>query len=94
MAIELALVLGSREFSRAIGPGAPPPGYSNTRELGRVIYTEYVFPFELAAVVLLVAIVAAIALTYRRRKETKYQDPRVQLAANKADRLTIVKDDR
>ncbi|QJR16075.1 NADH-quinone oxidoreductase subunit J [Usitatibacter palustris] len=94
MALELVLVLGSREFSRAIGPGAPPPGYSNTRELGRVIYTDYVFPFELAAVVLLVAIVAAIALTYRRRKETKYQDPRMQLAATKADRLTIVKDDR
>jgi len=56
-----------------------------------VIYTDYVFPFEIAAVILLVAIVAAIAVTLRQRKETKYQDPRTQLSATKADRLKIVK---
>jgi len=56
-----------------------------------VLYTDYVFPFELAAVVLLVAIIAAIALTLRTRKETKYQDPGTQLAANSANRLKIVK---
>ncbi len=56
-------------------PAAPGPGYSNTKELGRILYTDYVYPFELAAVVLLVAIVAAIALTLRKRKDTKYQDP-------------------
>ena len=48
-----------------------PPGYSNTKELGRLLYTDYVYPFEIAAVILLVAIVAAIALTLRRRKNTK-----------------------
>jgi len=71
--------------------GAPPAGYSNTKALGQVLYTDYVFPFEIAAVILLVAMVAAIALTLRTRKETKYQDPGVQLAAHSADRLKIVK---
>ena len=93
MAIEMAMVLASREFGAeaAPSPGAPPPGYSNTKALGRVLYTDYVFPFEIAAVILLVAIVAAIALTLRHRKETKFQDARTQLAANKDGRLKIVK---
>ena len=56
-----------------------------------MLYTDYVFPFELAAVILLVAIVAAIALTLRQRKETKYQDAGVQLSAHKSNRLRIVK---
>jgi NADH-quinone oxidoreductase subunit J len=59
-----------------------------------VLYTDYALAFELAAVILLVAIVAAIALTLRRRKETKSQEPREQLAATKAERLKIVKDAR
>ncbi len=95
VAIEMVMVVGSREEFGAqavLSPGAPPAGYSNTKALGRLLYTDYVFPFELAAVVLLVAIVAAIALTLRRRKETKYQDPTEQLAATKAGRLRIVKD--
>jgi len=90
MVAEMVFVLVSREGMAS--PGAPPPGYSNTRALGQVIYTDYVFAFEIAAVILLVAIVAAIALTLRQRKETKYQEPAVQLAARKADRLKIVKD--
>jgi len=93
MAIEMAMVLASREFGAeaAPSPGAPPPGYSNTKALGRVLYTDYVFPFEIAAVILLVAIVAAIALTLRHRKETKFQDARTQLAANKDGRLKVIK---
>jgi NADH-quinone oxidoreductase subunit J len=93
MAIEMVLVLGSRQFGAEAAPSGPQPpaGYSNTKELGRLIYTDYVFPFELAAVILLVAIVAAIALTLRSRKTTRYQDPAEQLAANKANRLRIVK---
>jgi NADH-quinone oxidoreductase subunit J len=73
--------------------GAVPavPAGSNTRALGEVLYTDYVFPFEIAAVILLVAIVAAIALTLRQRKETKYQDPGRQLAVHAGDRLKIVK---
>jgi NADH-quinone oxidoreductase subunit J len=93
MAFEMVLVLASRSLGPAAmpSPGAPAAGHSNTKELGRLLYTDYVFPFELAAVVLLVAIVAAIALTLRRRKETRYQDPAVQLAATKAGRLRILK---
>ena len=89
MVAEMVFVIVSREGMPS--PGAPPPGYSNTRALGQVIYTDYVFAFEIAAVILLVAIVSAIALTLRQRKETKYQEPSVQLAAKKADRLKVVK---
>ena len=89
MAAEMALLLWR---GTADAPTRPAPAaVSNTRELGSVIYTDYVFPFELAAVVLLVAIVAAIAITLRTRKETKYQDPQVQLAATRAGRLKVVK---
>ena len=90
MAFEMAALLlrGSREAG-AVPP--PAPGLSNTKALGQVIYTDFVFPFELAAVILLVAIVAAIAITLRSRKETKYQDPRTQLSVRAADRLKVVK---
>jgi NADH-quinone oxidoreductase subunit J len=64
--------------------------FSNTKELGRLIYTDYVYPFELAAVVLLVAIVAAIALTMRKRKDSKYVDPARQVMAKRADRVRLV----
>src|SRR5487761_2465370 len=75
MVLDMWIVLGSERFGLAgvIAPGAHPAGYSNTKELGRLIYTQYVYPFEIAAVILLVAIVAAIALTLRRRKGTKSQ---------------------
>ena len=91
--IELAIVLMTSFHDRQGDVPALPADYSNTKALGRLIYTEYVYAFEIAAVVLLVAIVAAIALTLRRRKETHYQDPSVQLAATKAGRLKIVKDE-
>jgi NADH-quinone oxidoreductase subunit J len=99
MAAEMVLVFLGRDadgvprFSPDAfpAPGSPPANYSNTKALGAVIYTDYVFAFELAAVILLVAIVAAIAITLRHRKETKYQDPDAQLAVKKADRLKIVK---
>ena len=70
-----------------------PEDHSNTRELGKVLYTDYVFPFEVASVILLVAIVAAIALTMRRREMTKYQTPGKQVQVRKADRLRVVKMD-
>ncbi len=75
---------------------APPPllhgaSYSNTEELGRLLYTTYVYPFEIAAAVLLVAIVAAIALTMRRRPGTKHQRPSQQVAVRREDRIRIVK---
>ena len=91
--IEMALILGSRHFGLAVmGTPVPKPAdYSNTKELGRLLYTDYVYAFELAAVILLVAIVAAIALTLRRRKDTKYIDPAEQVKVKRNDRLRIVK---
>ena len=71
-------------------PGPAEPGFSNTRQLGRLLYTTYVYPFEIAAVILLVAIVAAIALTLRTRKTTKYLDPARQIEVQRKDRVRIV----
>jgi len=91
--VEMALILGSRHFGLEV-MGTPAPhaaDYSNTKELGRLLYTDYVYAFELAAVILLVAIVAAIALTLRRRKDSKYIDPAVQVRVKRNDRLRIVK---
>ena len=92
MAVEMVMVLSGKYFStgRAI---ARPDGYSNTAELGHVLYTDYLLPFELASVVLLVAIVAAIVLTLRDRKESKSMNPAEQVLVKKADRLRIVKMD-
>ena len=89
---EMALVLGGN-YSRLADVAAlapQPPGYSNTKELGRLIYTEYVYAFEIAAVILLVAIIAAIALTLRRRKASKYQNPSQQVDVRRKDRVRIV----
>ncbi|OZA23724.1 MAG: NADH:ubiquinone oxidoreductase subunit J [Hydrogenophilales bacterium 17-64-11] len=93
LVIEMALILGSRHFGLEVmgTPATHPADYSNTKELGRLLYTDYVYAFELAAVILLVAIVAAIALTLRRRKDSKYIDPAVQSKVKRNDRLRIVK---
>ena len=91
MVLEMGLLIVRGAAEGGPAGVAPPPGYSNTKALGQVLYTDYVFPFEIAAVILLVAMVAAIALTLRSRKETKYQDPGVQLSAHPEGRLKIVK---
>ena len=92
LVLEMAVVLGGKQFglSAVPAPIAHAANYSNTKELGRLLYTDYVYPFELAAVILLVAIVAAIALTMRRRKHTKYQDPAQQVKIRRADRIRMV----
>jgi NADH-quinone oxidoreductase subunit J len=90
IAVEMILVV-SHAWRRGSGLVDPGQGHSNTRELGRVLYTDYVYPFELAAVVLLVAIVAAIALTMRsRRKDSKFQDPSQQVRVKRADRVRLI----
>jgi NADH-quinone oxidoreductase subunit J len=93
LVLEMAIILGPQRFG--LGNFPEPAGhvadYSNTRELGRVLYTVYVYPFEIAALILLVAIIAAITLALRRRKDTKYQDPRKQIRVQPADRLRVVK---
>jgi len=68
-----------------------PAGSSNTRELGKLIFTDYVYAFEVAAVILLVAIIAAVALTLRTRKDTKGQDPNRQVLVKRGDRVRMVK---
>jgi NADH-quinone oxidoreductase subunit J len=86
--VEMTLVIvGAR-----LGGGAAPPAAqgSNTKALGRLIYVDYVYPFEIAAVVLLVAIIAAIALTHRQRKESKHQDPGAQVRVRREDRVRLV----
>ena len=92
MVIEMVLVLGGKYFgaTQLPSPADPGPGYSNTKALGRLLYTDYVYPFEIAAVILLVAIVAAIALTIRRRKDTKNQDPTQQVMVRRADRVRLI----
>ena len=91
LVFEMTWVLGSSGTSGDKALIKHAADYSNTKELGRLIYTDYVYPFEIAAVILLVAMVAAIALTSRRRKDTKSQVVPEQIAVKKADRLRVVK---
>lgn len=76
-----------------VGAQPKPAGYSNTAELGHLLYTQYLWPFEIAAVILLVAIVAAITLTMRRRPGQKMQDVAKQVAVRARDRIRVVKMD-
>lgn len=99
IALEMAYVLMGG--FRVMPPGAAAPGvvalppdglqYSNTRELGILLYTQYLYPLEIAAVILVVAMVAAIALTLRHRKDTKTIDVSEQIHVKAADRMQVVK---
>src|SRR5438132_9114978 len=90
--VEMALVLvgGYLGGERTVAPPAAAAGYSNTKALGMQIYTDYAYPFEIAAMILLVAIIAAIALTHRRRRETKYQNPTKQVRGHRNERLRVL----
>lgn len=88
MVVEMALVVGARNFQ--IHSATTTSHAANTVMLGRVLYTEYAYPFELAAVILLIAIVAAISLTFRRRIDTKYQRPEQQIRIRREDRVRLV----
>jgi NADH-quinone oxidoreductase subunit J len=93
MMVSLGIVVGHDNFGLARVPPAIPHGadYGNTRELGLALYVDYVWPFEIAAVILLVAIVAAIALTLRHTRQTKAPRPERQVAVRATDRLRVVK---
>jgi len=93
MFVEMAVVVGAKHFGLDnYGAGLKHAAdYSNTKELGGVLYTVYVYPFEIAAAILLVAIVAAIALTMRRRPQSKSQNPAQQVAIRRGDRVRLVK---
>jgi NADH-quinone oxidoreductase subunit J len=90
--------IGSVVWVKNLGGAAPEAaasvaveGYSNTRALGELLYTKYLYPFELAAVLLLIAIVAAIALTMRHRPGLKAQDVASQVSVRAKDRIRVVK---
>ncbi len=87
---EMVWVLGSRRTAETSAAVRHAADYSNVKELGRIVYTDYVYPFELAAVLLLIAIVAAIALTLRRRKDNKTQNVAKQVAVRREDRIRLV----
>ena len=94
IALEMSYVLmgGFREPPKAANAvGQIGAQVSNTKELGKVLYSEYIYPLEIAAVILLVAIIAAIALTLRDRKDSKSQNPSEQVRVKRADRVTLVK---
>jgi NADH-quinone oxidoreductase subunit J len=88
--VEMALVLLGSYLKPGIAGAPAPAAGGNTRALGLLLYTDYVYAFEIAAVVLLVAIIAAIALTHRRRRETRYQDPGEQVKVRAKDRLRVL----
>ncbi len=93
MLAEMVFLITQRYFKSdqfPIPERASADQLSNTEMLGELLYSQYLFQFEIAAIILLVAIVAAIALTMRRRPDTKYQTPSRQIAANKQGRLRIV----
>ena len=93
IALEMSYVLmgGFREPPKAANAAAQTGSeVSNTKELGKVLYSEYVYPLEIAAIILLVAIIAAIALTLRARKDSKSQNPSEQVRVKRADRVRLV----
>ncbi len=95
MVVELVVVVGPQRFGleAVAAPAANPAEYSNTEELGLALFTQHLYAFEIAAVILLVGIVAAIGLTMRKRPETKYQDPTRQSTVKARDRLRVIKMD-
>ena len=88
MVAQMTFLLANRYF--ATDPKVPPAGHSNTKEIGWVLYTDYAYAFEIAAVVLLVAIIAAIALTLRTRKDSRRQAPSEQVKARRDERVRLV----
>ena len=89
---EMAAVLSGRYFGLAsLPPQNMPANYSNTKELARVLYTDYAYPFEIASVILLVAIIVAVMLTLRRRKDNKAMHSSDQIAVKSKDRMRLVK---
>ncbi|WP_313703151.1 NADH-quinone oxidoreductase subunit J [Massilia sp.] len=91
--LEMAAVLWNGYSGFAQSPEAAAMNIGGTRELGRLIYTRYIYGFEIAAVILLVAIIAAVALTLRKRKDSKAIDPGAAVRVKRNDRLRVVKMD-
>jgi NADH-quinone oxidoreductase subunit J len=92
LVVEMAMIVRSSAFSpeKFGNLVRSPADYSNTKALGSVLYTEHVYAFEIAAVILVLAIIAAIALTLRKRPKTRYQDPARQVSVRREDRVRLV----
>jgi len=93
IALEMSAVLmgGFRVIEDPQAASAVVPGTSNTKELGKLLYTQYLYPLEVAAAILLVAMIAAIALTLRARKDSKYVNPGEQVRVKSRDRMAVIK---
>jgi NADH-quinone oxidoreductase subunit J len=91
--LEMAAVLYRSYSQTDLSAEAAALNIGGTKELGLLIYTKYIYGFEIAAVILLVAIIAAVALTLRKRKDTKAIDPGLAVRVKRNDRLRIVKMD-
>ena len=91
MGVQMFLVIWTRGMQNQLMPEPKPEGYSHTSELGLLLYTDYIYAFEIAAVLLLVAIIAAISLTHRKRPETRHQDPTQQIKVRREERVRLVK---
>jgi NADH-quinone oxidoreductase subunit J len=90
MVMEMGLVLGAKYFQVPIGEAAVPAGVSNTAEIGALLVTDYVYPFELAAVILLVGMIAAVVLTHRGKKPSKISNPNQQVFVKAKDRMRVI----
>jgi NADH-quinone oxidoreductase subunit J len=90
MLVEMLALMGVKSMTAVTAP-ADPAGSSNTAWLGQALFTQFLLPFEIAAVILTVAVIAAVMLTLRHRGNTKYQSPSKQVAVHARDRVRIVK---
>jgi len=90
LVIEMGLVLGSKYFAVPAADAVLPAGISNTKSIGALMFSDYVYPFELASIVLLVGMIAAIVLTYRGPKKTKYTNPNQQVFVKAKDRIRVL----
>ena len=91
MAVQLFLAFWARGMETQVMPAPMPEGYSHIRDLGERLFTHFLYPFEIAGIILLVAIIAAVMLTHRRRPETKYQDPSRQVKVRREERVRLLK---
>ena len=90
MILEMGLVMGSKYFQVPAAEAVVPAGISNTKAIGALMFSEYVYPFELASLVLLVGMIAAIVLTYRGSKNSKYTNPNQQVFVKAKDRVRVL----
>lgn len=90
MVVEMGLVLGSKYLQVPLADAVVPAGVSNTKSIGALMFSEYVYPFELASIVLLVGMIAAIVLTHRGPKKSKYTNPNKQVFVKASDRVRVL----